>query len=136
MHFCNSQNFSVQGLSIGLTCNKLSQDQAILGSAKKINQATMQAAGFLRVSPKSSFKRLMLSTGLWLHANMSTTLKAPNGLKDLESKKGQLSSQPPIPYIPVTNIVTTKEEPQVLKVKLPDGSVLSMSIYSRENTKE
>ncbi len=49
-------------------------------------QATIQAAGFLRVPPKSSFKRLVLSTGLWQHTKMSTTLKSPNRLKDLECK--------------------------------------------------
>jgi hypothetical protein len=36
----------------------------------------------------------------------------------------------------VTDLITTKEEPQVLKVKLPDGSILNLSIYSRGNTKE
>jgi hypothetical protein len=67
---------------------------------------------------------------------MSTTLNAPNGLKNFECKKGQLSNQPPIPYVAETNIVTSKEEPQVLKVGLPDDSHLNMPIYSRENTNE
>jgi hypothetical protein len=53
---------------------------------------------------------------------MSTTLKTPNGLKDAECKKGQLSNQPPIPYIPVVDIVMPKEDPQVFEVKLPDNS--------------
>ncbi len=57
-------------------------------------------------------------------------------MKDLEWEKGQLSSWPPVPYIPPTDLVTTKEEPQILKMKLPDGSVFNMSIYSRGNTKE
>jgi hypothetical protein len=67
---------------------------------------------------------------------MSTTLKALDGLKDLECEKGQLISRPPIPYIPPTNLMTIKEEPQSLKIKLPDRSVFNMSIYSRGNTKE
>jgi hypothetical protein len=96
----------------------------------------MQAAGFLQVLPKSSFKRLVLSTGLWQHTNMSTTLKALNGLKYSECKKGQLSSRPPIPYVPLIDLITTKEEPQSLKIKLPDGSFFNMSIYSCGNTKE
>ncbi len=54
-------------------------------------QATIQAAGFLRVPPKSPFKKLLLGTGLWQYAKMSTSLKSPNGLKDAECKKGQLS---------------------------------------------
>jgi hypothetical protein len=34
------------------------------------------------------------------------------------------------------DIVTSKEEPQVLKVRLPDDSHLNMPIYSRGNTKK
>jgi len=100
-------------------------------------QATIQAAGFLRVLPKSSFKKLLLGTGLLQHANMSTILKTPDGLKDSECKKGQLSNhQPPILYVPVGDIITPKEDPQVLKVKLPENSHLSMPIYSCGNNKE
>ncbi len=73
-------------------------------------------AGFLRVPQKSSFKKLMLSTGLWQHAKMSATLKSSDGLKDAECMKGQLSNQPPTPYVPVvTDIVTPKEDPEGLQ---------------------
>ncbi len=67
---------------------------------------------------------------------MSPSLKSPDRLKDAECKKGQLSHQPPIPYVPVVDIVTPKEEPQVFKIKLPDASHLSMPIYSRVNNEE
>ncbi len=67
---------------------------------------------------------------------MSTSLKSPDGLKDAECKKGQLSHWPPIPYVAVVDIVTPKEEPQIFKIKLPDASHLSMPIYSRGNNKE
>jgi hypothetical protein len=67
---------------------------------------------------------------------MSTSLKCPDRLKDAECKKGQLSHRPPIPYVPVVDIVTPKEEPQVFKIKLPDDSHLSMPIYSRGNNEE
>jgi hypothetical protein len=67
---------------------------------------------------------------------MSTSLKSPDGLKDAECKKGQLSHRPPIPYIPVIDIVTPKEEPQLYKVKLPGASHLSIPIYSRGNNEE
>jgi hypothetical protein len=67
---------------------------------------------------------------------MSISLKSPGGLKDTECKKGQLSHRPPILYVPVVDIVTPKEEPQVFKIKLPDASHLSMPIYSRGNNKE
>ncbi len=93
-------------------------------------------AGFLRVWPKSSFKKLLLGTGLWHHAKMSTSLKFPDRLKDAECKKGQLSHWLPIPCVPVVDIVTPKEDPQVFKIKLPGGSHLSMLIYSRGNNEE
>jgi hypothetical protein len=67
---------------------------------------------------------------------MGTSLKSPDGLKDAECKKKQLSNRLPIPYVPVVDIVTPKEEPQLFKVKLPDESHLSMPIYSRGNNKE
>ena len=67
---------------------------------------------------------------------MSTSLKSPDGLKDAECKKGQLSHRPPIPYVPVIDIVTPKEEPQIFKVKLPDTSHLNVPIYSCGNNKE
>ncbi len=99
-------------------------------------QASIQAVGFLRVPPKSSFKKLGLSTGLWQYAKMSITPKAPNRLKNSECKKGQLSNRPPIPYVPEMDLITSKEKPQVLKVRLPNDSNLNMPIYSRGNTKE
>ncbi len=67
---------------------------------------------------------------------MSTSLESPDGLKDAECKKGQLSHRPPIPYIPMVDIVTPKEDPQVFKIKLPDASHLSMPIYSCGNNEE
>jgi hypothetical protein len=67
---------------------------------------------------------------------MSTSLKSPDGLKDAECEKGQLSHQPPILYVPVVDIVMPKEEPQIFKIKLPDASHLSMPIYSRGNNEE
>jgi hypothetical protein len=67
---------------------------------------------------------------------MSTSLKSLDGLKDAEYKKGQLSHWPPILYVPVVDIVTPKEEPQIFKIELPDASHLSMPIYSRGNNEE
>jgi hypothetical protein len=99
-------------------------------------QATIQATGFLQVPLKSSFKKLLLSTGLWQYTKMSTALKSPNGLKNFECEKGQLSNRLPISYLAETDIVTPKEETQVLKVKLPNDTHLNISIYSHGNTKE
>ena len=67
---------------------------------------------------------------------MSTSLKFPDGLNNAECKKGLLSNRPPIPYVPVVDILTPKEEPQVFKVKLSDKSHLSIPIYSCGNNKE
>jgi hypothetical protein len=38
--------------------------------------------------------------------------------------------------VPVVDIVTPKEDPQIFKIKLPDASHLSMPIYSCGNNKE
>jgi hypothetical protein len=57
-------------------------------------------------------------------------------LNDAECEKGQLSLRPPIPYVPVVDIFTPKEEPQVFKIKLPDASHLSMPIYFHVNNEE
>ncbi len=67
---------------------------------------------------------------------MSYTLNSHDGLKNSECEKGQLTTWPPIPYVAETDILTSKEEPQVLKVRLPDDSQLNMPIYFRGNTKE
>jgi hypothetical protein len=99
-------------------------------------QVAISAAGYLGVPSKSSFKKLLLGTGLWHHAKMSTSLKSPDGLKDAECKKRQVSHRLPIPYVLVVDIVMPKEEPQVFKIKLPDVSHLSMPIYSCGNNKE
>ncbi len=114
--------------------NQVFWDQDFLQSANL--QDTIQVAGFLQVPPKSSFKKLLLGTRIWHQAKMSTSLKSPDGLKDAKCEKGQLSNRPPILYVPVVVIATPKEEPQIFKVKLPDASHLSMSIYSRGNNKE
>ncbi len=67
---------------------------------------------------------------------MSTNLKSTDMLKDAECKKGQLSQWPPIPYVPVVDLITPKEDPPVLKVKLPKDSHISVPIFSRGNNKE
>jgi hypothetical protein len=92
-------------------------------------------AGFLRVPPKSSFKNLLLSTRLWQHAKMSTTLKTSDKLKDAECKKGQLSNRPPIPHVPVVGIITPKGRSPSLQ-GLPDNSHINMHVYSLGNNKE
>ncbi len=67
---------------------------------------------------------------------MSTNLKSTDMLKDVECEKGQLAQLPPIPYVPVVDLVTPKEDPAVLKVKLPDNFHISVPIFSRGNNEE
>ncbi len=67
---------------------------------------------------------------------MSTNLKSADMLKDAKCKKGQLAQRPPIPYVPVVDLVTAKEHPAILKVKLPDDSHISVPIFSHGNNEE
>ncbi len=67
---------------------------------------------------------------------MRSTLKAPNRLKNSKCKKGQLSNQSPILCVAETDTMMSKEEPQVLKVKLLDDFHLNMPIFSCGNTEE
>jgi hypothetical protein len=101
-------------------------------------QAKIQAAGFLRVPPKSPFKKLLLGTGLWRYryVKMSTNFKSTDMLKDAKCKKGQLAQRLPIPYVPVVDLVLPKEDPAVLKVKLPDDSHISVPIFSCGNNEK
>jgi hypothetical protein len=89
-----------------------------------------------QVSPRSSFKRLVLGTTLWQHTKISTNLNSPKGLKDSKCKKGQLSSWPPILYIPPLDLLTTKEFTESHKIQIPNGTVFNMSIFSQGNTGE
>ncbi len=57
-------------------------------------------------------------------------------LKDAKCKKRQLAQRLPIPYVPVVDVVTPKEDPAMLKVKLPDNSHISVPIFSHGNNKE
>jgi hypothetical protein len=82
------------------------------------------------------FKRLVLGMTLWQHPKITTILKSPEGLKDSECKKGQLSSWPPIPYVPPTDIVTTVQSLDNLKVKLLIETVFNMIILYQGNTEE
>jgi hypothetical protein len=67
---------------------------------------------------------------------MSTTLKALDGLKNSDWEKGQLSNRLPSLYVTETDLATSKQEPQVLKVRLPDDTCLNMPIFYCGNTEE
>jgi hypothetical protein len=65
--FSERQNFSVPDYPIGRMCGI--GTSKFLGTKKFLHSANLQAAiqmaGFLRVPLKSSFKKLLLGTGLW-----------------------------------------------------------------------
>jgi hypothetical protein len=60
---------------------------------------------------------------------MSTNLKSlPEGLKNVECKKGTPLVRPPIPYVPPTDLLE-KQETEQIKVELPDRTKFQMSTY-------
>ena len=67
---------------------------------------------------------------------MSSSSKAPKGLKDAECEKGKLAILPPIPCVPPKDLLQTKESSDTLKVKFPDGTIFTMQIFTRGNPEE
>jgi hypothetical protein len=60
---------------------------------------------------------------------MSSSLKSPpEGLKASECKKGKSVAQPPIPYVPPTNL-SKKQDSEQIKVKMPDGTNFGMVAF-------
>ena len=90
----------------------------------------IQAYKYLRVPPRSSFKRLVIGTELYLSSRMSVPLKSPEGLKDHECEKGNLSHRPPIPYVPPTDLLPATSKIETIKIKVSDGSTVNMKIFS------
>ncbi len=73
---------------------------------------------------------------LYLQARMSASMKAPEGLKDLECQKGNLGARPPIPYITPMDLLQTNKNTGTLKLNLPDGLVFSMMIFAKGNPED
>jgi len=103
----------------------------ILRHAKSEREALHE---FLRVPAKSSFKRLILRTAPWRAYTMNST-KSSEGLKDSECEKGQLAIRPPISYVPPTDLHGSTES-ETIKVKLPDGTTVSVKAFSSGNNEE
>jgi hypothetical protein len=79
----------------------------------------------------SFYKKLLIRMPLYLSARMSSSSKAIERLKDSECKKGHLGNRLPILYVPSTDLLQAKDNTEVLKVKLPDASVFSMTILAK-----
>ncbi len=92
--------------------------------------AKLLANRFLQVPPWSSYTRLLIGTKLYLSSRMSTSSKKSEGLKDSECGKGHLGNRPPVPYVPPTDLLQTKDSSKTLKVELANGTVFSMSIFA------
>ena len=65
---------------------------------------------------------------------MSST-KSTESLKDSECEKGQLAIRPPISYVPPTDLHSSTES-ETIKVKLPDGTTVSVKAFSSGNNAE
>ena len=65
---------------------------------------------------------------------MSST-KSTESLKDSECEKGQLAIRPPISYVPPTDLHSSTES-EIIKVKLPDGTTVSVKAFSSGNNEE
>ena len=65
---------------------------------------------------------------------MSST-KSTESLKDSECEKGQLAIRPPISYVPPTDLHSSTES-ETIKVKLPDGTTVSVKAFSSGNNED
>jgi len=111
--------------------NLHSQDPKILRRAQSERGALYE---FLRVPAKSSFKRLIQQTAPW-QAYMMNSTKSTKSLKDSDCEKGQLAIQPPISYIPPTDLHGSTES-ETIKVKLPDETIVSVKAFSCGNNED
>ncbi len=68
-------------------------------------------------------------------ASLHDDTKSTIGLKDLECKKGQLAIWPPISYVPPTDLHGSTES-ETIKVKLPDGTTVSVKAFSSGNNED
>ncbi len=65
---------------------------------------------------------------------MSST-KSAEGLKDSECEKGHLAIQPPISYVPSTDLHSSTES-ETIKVQFPDGTTVSVIAFSSGNNED
>jgi hypothetical protein len=65
---------------------------------------------------------------------MSST-KSTESLKDSECEKGQLAIWPPISFVPPSDLHSSTES-EIIKVKLPDGTTVSVKAFSSGNNEE
>jgi hypothetical protein len=67
---------------------------------------------------------------------MNSNLKSPlECLKNAKCKKGKLSAQPPILYVPPSDL-HKKQDTEQIKVKILDGTNFQMAAFGYGNNKE
>ncbi len=85
-------------------------------------------------TPKSFFKALTLGTSLGKAATrMSHAKVAPEGLKPQECERSMGRSRPPIPYIPVKDVIkeAVDSSANMLKLMLPHRVELRVPVWSK-----
>jgi len=66
---------------------------------------------------------------------MMSSTKSTESLKDSKCEKGQLAIRPPISYVPPTDLHRSTES-KTIKVKLPDGTTVSVKAFSSGNNED
>ncbi len=67
---------------------------------------------------------------------MSSSLKSPpEGLKAFKCEKGKSSAQPPILYVPPTDLIK-KQEGEQIKVKMPNGTNFLMTAFTSSTNED
>ena len=56
-------------------------------------------------------------------------LQLPEGLRDSECEKGNLSHRLPILYVPHTDLLPVKDKIEIIKIKVADETTVSMKIF-------
>jgi hypothetical protein len=88
---------------------------------------------FLEGPSKSFFKSFFIGTKLGQALQVMSMSKAvPKGLKNQECKKGNRKKRPPIPYVPVVDVVqeaVSKGKDFSYKIKIPNMTKFSVPIW-------
>ncbi len=103
-----------------------------------VEQPTCPMSRLLKCQPRSLFKHLILPSLLCWHLITSMSVnKTPDNLKDTNCGKGLLAQWPPIPYVPVTSILTTSALTELIKVKLnAAGDLICLEVSEEGDNKK
>ncbi len=96
---------------------------------------------FLSKAPRSSFKKLIISTTLLLRGlhTMSLAKSVSDGLKPQECKQLPLREPPPVPYMPIkdeTQEEVSKMQNLQIKTLLEKDTTLNFPVWHKNGTRE